>query len=185
MRRTLERIGSSRELALWVTLVAFGVTARWLQPMWNFTPLAAVGVFAGFYFAQLRWSLSAGVAIIALSHPLLPPYASWGVMFVVFLSIVVPVLLGRMLGHKFTPLRFGMAALLPSLFFYVATNYAVWVFLDYYPHTLGGLANCYLHALPFYRWMLCGDLFFVATLFGTYALAMNRGWIARPARAAH
>ena len=166
-----------RDLAVWATLVAFGVIARWLQPMWQVTPTAAIGLFAGYYFANMRWAIAAPIAVIALSHPLLPPYASSSVMAVVLLAFVVPALLGRMLGRELTAKRFCLATLLPSLFFYVATNLAVWAFLDYYTHDAAGLASCYLHAVPFYRWMLYGDLFYVAAIFGSYAVAVRYQWL--------
>ena len=172
-----------RDLMVWATLVAFGVVARWLQPMWQVTPTAAVGLFAGYYFTRARWALTAPIAVIAISHGLLPPYASSAVMAVVLIAFVLPVLLGRMLARKTTPARFGIATLLPSLFFYVATNLAVWRFLDYYTHDAAGLVSCYLHALPFYRWMLYGDLFYVAVIFGCYATAVHFEWLKKPVRA--
>jgi hypothetical protein len=170
-----------RDLAVWVTLVAFGVVARWLQPMWQVTPTAAIGLFAGYYFANVRWALTAPIAVIALSHPLLPPYASTAVMAVVLLAFVVPALLGRVLGREFSASRFCLAAFLPSLIFYATTNFAVWAFLDYYTHDAAGLASCYLHAVPFYRWMFYGDLFYVAVIFGGYAFAVRYQWL--PCRA--
>ena len=171
-----------RDLAVWTTLVAFGVIGRWLQPTWQVTPTAAVGLFAGYYFARISWAVSVPIAVIALSHSMLPPYASWGVMAAVLVAFVLPAILGRMLSHKLSVPRFVVATLLPSLFFFATTNFAVWAFLDYYPHTLSGLAACYAHAIPFYRWMLEGDLVYIAIVFGTYAFAVRQSWLPREAR---
>ena len=36
---------------------------------------------------------------------------------------------------------------------------------------------CYTQAIPFYRWMLHGDLLYVAVVFGGYAFAVQREWL--------
>jgi hypothetical protein len=51
------------------------------------------------------------------------------------------------------------------------TNFAVWAFQSDYPPTLAGLGACYWAAVPFFRWMLAGDLFYLAVLLGCMALA--------------
>lgn len=173
-----------RDLVVWATLVAFGVIGRWLQPMWQVTPTAAVGLFAGYYFTRMRWAVTVPIASIALSHPMLPAYASWGVMVAVLCAFVIPVVLGRLLSRRVTVARFAAATLLPSLFFYITTNFAVWALLNYYPHDAAGLGLCYVHAIPFYRWMLQGDLFYVAVVFGCYAFAVRYQWLPQSRRSA-
>jgi hypothetical protein len=59
----------------------------------------------------------------------------------------------------------------PATAFYVATNFAVWAFTGLYEKTLAGLAQCYLAAVPFYRTMLAGDVFFLIVLGGCLAIA--------------
>jgi hypothetical protein len=44
-----------------------------------------------------------------------------------------------------------------------------------YLHTPGGLIQCYVAALPFFRNSLAGDLFWTAALFGLHDLA--RAWV--------
>jgi hypothetical protein len=51
------------------------------------------------------------------------------------------------------------------------TNFAVWAFQSDYEKTLAGLAQCYWAAVPFYRWMLAGDIFYLAILLACWALA--------------
>jgi hypothetical protein len=55
---------------------------------------------------------------------------------------------------------------LGSLLFYVLTNFAVWLHLGMYPKTLAGLFQCYMMALPFLKWQLLGDLFYLSILIG-------------------
>jgi hypothetical protein len=45
--------------------------------------------------------------------------------------------------------------------FYLISNFAVWLGADrLYPHTLSGLADCYVAAIPFFRGTLAGDWLF-------------------------
>jgi hypothetical protein len=61
--------------------------------------------------------------------------------------------------------------LVPALVFFVVTNFAVWAFESDYSRSAAGLLACYVAAVPFFRWMLMGDVFYLVVLFGCAALA--------------
>lgn len=58
-----------------------------------------------------------------------------------------------------------------SVFFFVVTNFAVWVQSGMYAHTWSGLVRCYTMALPFFRNTILGDAFYTAALFLVYTTA--------------
>ena len=62
------------------------------------------------------------------------------------------------------------AALFSSVFFYLFTNFGVWL-LGWYPPTLAGLTACYLMGLPFLKLNLIGNLVFVPLGFTVFELA--------------
>ncbi|MBW3541263.1 MAG: hypothetical protein KY476_13430 [Planctomycetes bacterium] len=64
-----------------------------------------------------------------------------------------------------------------SVAFFVLTNFATWAAGSggRYPHTLAGLADCYVQALPFFRNFLIGMAVFLPILFSPLALAEARG----------
>ena len=68
-----------------------------------------------------------------------------------------------------------------SLIFFVATNFAVWLFSGLYPLDLQGLAQCYVAALPFLEMTVMGDLFWTAILFGGAWLVQHGPALARRA----
>jgi hypothetical protein len=70
---------------------------------------------------------------------------------------------GRPAGLMLASLGGGIAA---SLFFFIYTNFGVWLIGNSYPHTWAGLMQCYAMGLPFYRTMLVGNLIFVPAYFG-------------------
>lgn len=72
---------------------------------------------------------------------------------------------GALLKDKVRPLRVGAATLTASVAFFVISNFAVWAVWNMYPKTPGGLAACYVAALPFFRNQFVSDLIFAAAMF--------------------
>ena len=63
------------------------------------------------------------------------------------------------------------AALSASTSFFLASNFAVWIGSVMYPHTLSGLATCYLAGLPFYRNDVLSTTLLTSAVFGVPVLA--------------
>jgi hypothetical protein len=61
-----------------------------------------------------------------------------------------------------------MASIGGSVVFFIVSNFGVWLTGTMYPMTFEGLLACFSAAVPFFRNMLFGDLFFAGVLFGAY-----------------
>jgi hypothetical protein len=151
-------------------LVATAVVGRWGQPDWCVTPMAAVGLMAG-YALPRRWALATTVTAMLVSDTLLASYGSWQVAAAVYAALLAAPLLGSLLRRPLPSHTAGAARLLglsltPALVFFVVTNFAVWAFESHYAKTATGLVECYTAALPFLRRMLVGDLAYTGALFG-------------------
>ena len=72
-------------------------------------------------------------------------------------------------------------SLLSSVLFFVVTNFGVWLGFATYETSWAGLCECYVAAIPFFRYTLAGDLFFAIVLFGSYALALSLAPAREPA----
>jgi Family of unknown function (DUF6580) len=164
-----------QDLLVFILLVAIGVAGRLGQPEWCFTPTAAAAIFAGYYFPRAWIAVLVPLAILATSDLLLPAHDSIPVMFATYAVMTIPVWFGRMMANsrhsRSSAWRWALCGLLPATLFWVVTNFAVWAFQSDYPKTLAGLAACYWAAVPFFRWMLAGDLFYLAILLSCLALA--------------
>jgi hypothetical protein len=164
-----------QDLLVFFLLVAIGVAGRWAEPTWCFTPTAAASLFAGLYFSRVGIAVLVPISILAISDTLLPAHDNLPVMIATYGIMVVPVWLGRLQrGEKSRSaaaakwLVFGIA---PAVLFYIVTNFAVWAFQSDYTKDLAGLRNCYVAAVPFFRWMLAGDMIYLAALLACLALA--------------
>ena len=170
----------SMQAVVWLALVALAVAGRLWQPtwngeqLWNATPLAAVALAAGFLFANPLVAASVPLAALALSNLVLPGYGSLGVAAVVYAATAWPVLLGTcgILGQD-RPRWLAVVggSLATSLVFFLSTNLAHWAFMADYPRTMAGLGECFVAALPFYRWMPVGDAAWTLTTFGLIVAA--------------
>jgi hypothetical protein len=171
----LERRQNGIDLLVFALLIAIGVAGRWGQPQWCFTPISAAAVFAGFYFSRTAVAVLVPITILAISDLLLPAYNSLPVMLATYAVMAVPIWFGRLLRGE--QRRWGLAGrcllcgLAPATLFFVVSNFAVWAFQSDYEKSLAGLAQCYTAAVPFYRWMLTGDVFYTALLFACWSLA--------------
>lgn len=158
--------------AVWFVLVAIAVIGRLWQPtwrgerMWNVTPMAGVALAAGAIFPNPVVAASVPLAALAISNIALPGYGSTAMAAVVFAATAWPVVLGKFVraGGWLAILGGAMAS---SLVFFVATNFACWALDGFYPRTAAGLAECFVAALPFYRWMPVGDLAWTAGIFAS------------------
>jgi hypothetical protein len=165
---------------------------RLIPHPWNFTPVGALGLFAG---ARLpSWHAFAWpVGVMAGSDLLL-----WAMLGkrpfdpFVYASFLLTVLIGRTLVRTESPWRIGGASLLASVQFFLVTNFGAWLtFLrqpePLYPPTLSGLLTCYAAGIPFFGKdvplplgffgnTVLGDLCFVALLFGAHAWLSRRAF---------
>jgi hypothetical protein len=140
----------------------------------NFT---CVGGALMYFGARRPWrEIAAPLAIFMAADYYLTVYAyhysfHWHGYLTTWAWYAMAIVLGRiLLSTKTTFGRVAAAALLGPTSFFVVSNYAVWVGGNMYPHTLGGLAACYVAAIPFYRNDLASTSIVMALAFGIPAL---------------
>lgn len=167
-------------------LIVLAVVGRLIPHPDNFTPVMAVALLGGATLS-IRVAYALPLAALVASDVLLGYGFEW-MSVVVYGCFLASVGLGHWLGKLRTWPRTGIAAVSGSLFFFIVTNFAVWLGPHgLYAHTVEGFTQCYAMALPFFRNALAGDLFWTALLFLLYDLGYARLKLARddPARFAH
>ncbi len=150
-----------------VAMIALGACARLLPHPWNFTPMVAIGLYAGAKSSKLYTGVIAALAALLLSDLALGFYQG---MWYVYAASLISVLFGVLVRRRESVLALVAGAGAASLSFFGATNFMLWATGTLYPHTLNGLAACFAAAVPFYQNQLAGDVFYIAALFGGHAL---------------
>ena len=160
-------------LVILAVLITLGVAGRLLPHPPNFTPMAAIALFAGFIFMKKYMAVVAVVAVMLLTDYfafgyLSPDWFASKSMMVVYLALLFPIVFRGFLQKKLGVLRIAGAALASSTVFFVATNFAVWAFSPMYEKTWAGLVLCYTMAIPFFQNTIAGDIMWSGIVFGSY-----------------
>jgi len=151
---------------LWIAMVLLGAGARLLPHPWNFTPLLAIGLFAGNKAQKASTGTFITLSALVLSDAIMGFYSGF---WYVYAAALVPVMLGRLVRDRSVGALAGVAVA-SSLSFFIITNFMVWATGQWYPHTMAGLITCYAAALPFYQNQALGDVFYTVGIFGGYAV---------------
>ena len=168
--------------------LVFGAAALRLLPHPpNFTPVAAIALFAGAHFERKRWAFAVPLAAMLVSDAVLELLTGRGFtsgMPVIYGTFAAIVGIGLLLRRRRTEvLPVAGAAFASAALFYLTTNFAVWASGQLYARTLSGLVACYVAAIPFFGPTLASDLFYSAVLFGGFAWAERRFARLHPAAA--
>jgi hypothetical protein len=155
-------------LAALVSAILAAAALRLVPHPPNFSPIDAMALFSGAYLGRRGLAFAAPLGALLLSDLLLGFYS--GMQFQ-YLSVALIVLLGWFALSRVSVLRLGIAAVASSMLFFTVSNFGVWLASGMYPHTVGGLAACYVAAVPFFQNTLAGDLFYASLLFGGLRVA--------------
>lgn len=176
---TLVLCGMIAAAVIWRLAVHFGAG----ELPWNFTPVEAMALFGGAYFADRK---------LAIAVPLLALFAAdcfigfygW-MMPVVYGCVALTAFAGFALRGKVRVWNTLVAALGSATGFYLVTNFFVWLGGTMYPHNGAGLMASYIAGWPFYQYgSLPGTLAWTALLFGGFAL-LGRRWAVLRLTTAH
>jgi hypothetical protein len=153
---------------LWIGIVVLCACARLLPHPWNFTPMMAIGLFAGTYARKTSTGVFATMSALALSDAVMGFYSGF---WYVYGATLIPVLFGRLIRNRSGVGAVIASALASSLSFFLITNFMVWAMsTKLYPHTIAGLTASYVAGIPFYQNQVLGDAFYTLAMFGGFAL---------------
>lgn len=163
---TLMTANSARLIAI-VLAILVAALLRLVPHPPNFTPIGAIGLFAGAYLGRNAVAFAVPLGALLLSDLVLGFHDT---MIFVYAGAALSVLIGWVLAGRVSALSVGAGALASAILFFLVTNFGVWLSGSLYPPTLAGLAACFAAALPFFQNTLAGDFFYSALLFGGFAL---------------
>ncbi len=134
----------------------------------NVSPVAAMALFGGAYFADRKLAFIIPLFALVVSDLIIGLHDTLPFVYGAF---AITVMAGIWLRDKLSLMSVAGTALATSLLFFVVTNFGAWLFNQgLYPLTFEGLLQSYVAGIPFYANTLIGDLFFTALLFGGFHL---------------
>ncbi len=158
-----------------ITLVAivFGIALfRVLPHPPNVSPVAAMALFSGAYFADKRMAFLLPFLALMISDLIIGFHDT---MLFVYGGFALTVALGIWMQKKITVSRVAASTVAASLLFFLMTNFGAWMMHSgVYPMTATGLMQAYVAGIPFLQNSLLGNLAFAGLLFGGFALLQRQ-----------
>jgi hypothetical protein len=164
----------------WVlaAMIVAAALSRLLPHPPNFSPVEAMALFGGAYFAAramalvvpLLAMLASDLALAAIHGGSYFEYMAGAGFWLVYACIALSAVLGFGLRGKVSGARVLGYGLAGSVLFFVVTNFGAWLGSTMYPQNLAGLGAAYVAGIPFFQWTVLGTLAYSALLFGGFAL---------------
>jgi hypothetical protein len=149
----------------------------------NLKPISAIVIFGAIRYSNRSAGLALPILLVLAtdivkqllyhSGPGFSPGFYLGMEWVYAGYIIIAVMAAVFRGTR-SPATIALVTFAGACIFFALSNFGYWLEGDVehlYPRTLGGLWECYMVALPFFRTSLYGDAIFVVVLFGGWYLA--------------
>ncbi len=163
-------------------MILLAALSRVLPHPPNFSPVEAVALFGGAYFANRAWAVIVPLIAMAISDAILglsvggiylDYVASFG-FWSIYLCIALSTVLGFGLRGRVGSARVLAYSLAGSMLFFIITNFVTWAGAGLYPQTGAGLTAAYIAGIPFFQNTMLGTLCYSALLFGGFSLLRQR-----------
>ena len=163
-------------------MILVAALTRVVPHPWNFSPVEAVALFGGAYFASRSLAIIIPLAAMLLSDVLLAvinggaywDYFAGASFWLVYSCIALSTVLAFGMRGKVNGARVLGFSLAGSVLFFLITNFATWLGGSMYPQNAAGLMAAYAAGIPFFKGTLFGTLFYSALLFGGFELLRRR-----------
>lgn len=158
-------------------LILGAALSRWIPHAPNVTAITALALLGGAMTSSRLLTVLMPVAALLISDLLIGFHDK---MLFVYVATALIALMAH--GNLKSSTGYGKlagASFCASSFFFIVTNFGVWIMDSIYPSTAAGLMKCYWMALPFFGNQVLGDLAYTAVIFGAYkaVLAYQPQWI--------
>ena len=156
----------------------------------NFTPIGAMALFGGAYFTNKSKALLFPILTLLFSDLIMMHtvyakyndgmllYSGWYWNYAAFALMVV---IGFVMIKRVTIKNLVFSSLLAGFAHFIISDFGVWLgggidMTTGLPFTkdLSGLMSCYIHAIPYLKNMIAGNLIYSVILFGGFELAKKR-----------
>lgn len=166
---------------LTIGLIFLGIYYRLIPHPPNFSPLIPITVLSGFILARKYNPFIAFVIplIILFSTDLILGFYK-SILFVYisfFLSSVFSFIYSSFVNFEKkinTIIHANISSLINNIWFFIFSNFGVWLTTNMYSKNLKGLTECYIMAIPFLKNSLLASIIFTTLIFAIYYFVIER-----------
>jgi hypothetical protein len=151
-----------------ISAIVFALALFRLLPHWpNVSPVSAMALFGGAYFADKRLAFIVPFVALFLSDLVLGLHNS---MIFVYAGFALTVTIGFLLKDRINITNTAFAVVVSSVLFFLLTNFGAWMTSGLYAKSATGLVQAFVAGVPFFQNSLMGNMVYAAVIFGGYHL---------------
>ena len=148
-------------------IIIFGILSRIVFHAPNFTPILSLALLGGMYLKG-RQAIWVPLVLMVVSDLIIGFHDS---MFFTWGGILGVSLIGMWLKTYKNWANVIGASFISAVFFFLVSNFGA--FLSLYPHTVDGLKQCYILALPFFRTTFASTMVYSIVLYAIFERVTN------------
>ena len=149
-------------------IISFGVLSRVVVHAPNFSPVLSMALLGGMYLKG-RQAVLVPLALMIVSDFIIGFYSG---MSFVWGGIVLISVFGIWLKGRKSFINVLSGSIISAMIFFIVTNFGAW--LTWYPHTIDGLRQCYILAIPFFRSTLVSSVAYSLVFYAAYEWLLKR-----------
>ena len=153
---------------LGLIIISFGILSRVIAHTPNFTPVLSLAFMGGMYLKG-RQAVLVPLALMVISDFIIGFYP---LMILTWVSIVLISVLGLWLKERKNFVSVFSGSIVSAVIFFMVSNFGAWLTL--YPHTMDGLRQCYILAIPFFRSTIVSTLAYSLVFYAGYEWLLKR-----------
>jgi hypothetical protein len=187
MNETLENkiLDNNKRLIYIIFVIFLGIFYRLIPHVPNFSPLYSISVFSSILPIELSNKFNKLIKYISFFIPLiilfitdliLGFYKGMVFNYLAFLSYSI---FSYFIFNKYSKLSKTILGLVlsvvSSIYFFIISNFGVWLLTNMYSKDLAGFILCYINALPFLKNSIISSIIFSILIFYSYELLFLKG----------
>jgi len=149
-----------------ISTIIFSLALFRLLPHWpNVSPIAAMALFGGAYYADKRMAFIIPFVALFLSDLMLGLHNT---MIFVYAGFALTVTIGFLLKDRINITNTAFAVVVSSVLFFLLTNFGAWMTSGLYAKSAAGMVQAFVAGIPFFQNSLLGNVVYAAVIFGGY-----------------
>ena len=187
MNKPLENkiLNNNKRLIYIIFVIFLGIFYRLIPHVPNFSPLYSISVFSSILPIELDnkfnkllkyISFLIPIVILFITDLILGFYKGMIFNYLVFLSYSI---FSYFIFYRYSKLSKTILGLVlsvgSSIYFFIISNFGVWLLTNMYSKDLAGFILCYINALPFLKNSIISSIIFSISIFYTYELLFLKG----------
>tara|TARA_B110000967_G_scaffold171969_1_gene182755 strand:- start:251 stop:775 length:525 start_codon:yes stop_codon:yes gene_type:complete len=157
-------VDNNKYILVFLLIVVTSFSNVLLSNIPNFSPVASVALFSGFYLSNKKIALLVPIICMLISDYFIGFHS---LMWAVYLSFSATVVIGFLMKKANGKLIF-LNSIFSAVLFFIITNFAVWASGSFYSKDFTGLLTCFSMGIPFLKNTLLSAVIFSSILFGGY-----------------